>query len=146
MSDLSQLLSTEKRDPVISELASYAEQVISEQRGVTGFAIKGAVGTAKAVDSDVVAKAVTRVLPGILGDLDRHWQDFQASEEEDFGAFISPRSEDVVDSVMTVADDQATKLNVTALRKAYEALRGRAGGVIKPAVPDLARILQRHMG
>ncbi|AGF71024.1 DUF6918 family protein [Corynebacterium halotolerans] len=145
MSDLSQLLSDEKRPAVASDLAAFVESQISEQSGITGMAIKGAAAAARKVDSNIVPKGVNRMLPDLLGDLDPHWQAFQADASTDFGEFLAGRSPQVVDALMSVADRNAEQISIPALAKAYNSLRGKGAKLITPAVPELGRILQRNM-
>ncbi|WP_394285096.1 DUF6918 family protein [Corynebacterium sp.] len=145
MSDLSQLLTDDKRPAVVDDLASHAEQVISEQSGVTGMAVKGGAAAAKKFDSDIFTKAVNRVLPDVLGEFQPYWQEFQDSSSDDFGAFVSVRSAEVADSLLGVADQHASKVDNSALAKIYDSVRGRATKIIEPAVPGLATALQRHM-
>ena len=75
------------------------------------MALKGAVAAAKKVDSAIITKALGRVLPDILDALDPHWQEFARSSEQDFGSFLEPRSTQVSDSIMSVADKHAEQIN-----------------------------------
>ncbi len=145
MSDLSQLLREGKRPAVVSDLAAFVESQVAGQSGITGMAIKGAVGAARKVDKDIVSKGVNRMLPDVLGDLDPHWQSFQADASTDFGAFLAGRSPQVVDTLMSVADRNAEKITIPTLAKAYNSLRGKGAKFIEPAIPELGRLLQRHM-
>lgn len=107
MSDLSQLLTDEKRPAVTADLATFAEDTVAAQKGITGAAVKAAVVTAKKLDSDIVTKGVNRMLPEILGDLQPHWTAFTADPSADFGNFLAGRSDQVVDALMAVADRNA---------------------------------------
>lgn len=145
MSDLSQLLNEDKRPALVDDIASYAEQVISEQSGIGGLAVKGGAGAAKKLDSNIFPKAVNRVLPDVLEEFQPYWQEFQASGSGDFGAFTAERSAQVADALLRVADKHATKVENSALGKVYNSIRGRATKIIEPAVGGLATTLQRHM-
>ena len=81
----------------------------------------------------------------MLGDLDPHWQSFQADASTDFGAFLAGRSPQVVDTLMSVADRNAEKITIPTLAKAYNSLRGKGAKFIEPAIPELGRLLQRHI-
>ena len=145
MTDLSQLLSADKRESVVADLTEFVDSTVAQQSGLAGTAIKTAVAGAKKIDSDIVTKGVNRMLPEILGDLQPHWTAFTADPSEDFGNFLAGRSDQVVDALMAVADRNAEQINVPALAKAYNALRGKGAGIIEPTIPELGRILQRHM-
>lgn len=145
MTDLSQLLTDDKRPHVVADLAALADTTVDKQSGISGTAIKAAVAAAKKIDGDIVTKGVNRMLPDVLGDLQPHWQAFQETPEQDFGAFLDGRHDMVVDSLMSTADRNAEQITVAPLAKAYNALRGRGAKVIGPEIPELGRTLQKHM-
>lgn len=145
MSQLSQLLDPTRRPAVVADLARFAETTAAAQSGITGMALKGALGAGKKVDADIVSKAVGRILPDILTHLEPAWQEYEASNSDDFGIFLAPRAGQVTDSILSAADEQANKVSVAALVKAYSSLRGKLAKIIEANVPELGRILQRHM-
>ena len=145
MAHLSELMSGPQRTAVVSDCGELVEGVVAKQSGITGMALKGAVAAAKKVDAAIITKALDRVLPDVLDALDPHWQDFASNPEQDFGAFVEPRSAQVSDSIMSVADKHAEQINSPALSKPYNSLRGKASKFLTPAVPDFGRVLQQHM-
>lgn len=145
MTDLSQLLTADKRDAVVADLTDFADATVAKQSGITGTAIKATVAAARKVDANIVSKGVNRMLPDVLGDLQPHWQAYQDEGATDFGAFLAGRSAQVVDSLMSIADRNAESITVAPLAKAYNGLRGKAAKVIEPEIPELGRILQKHM-
>ena len=145
MVHLSELMSGPQRTAVVSDCGELVEGVVAKQSGITGMALKGAVAAAKKVDAAIIAKALDRVLPDVLDALDPHWQDFASNPEQDFGSFLEPRSAEVSDSIMSVADKHAEQINSPALSKPYNSLRGKASKLLTPAVPDFGRVLQKHM-
>lgn len=145
MPSLSHLLEPSTRPSVVADLARFVSNTVAAQSGLTGIALKGAVAAARKIDSNIVEKGISRLLPDILGEIEPLWQEFEASPSSDFGAYVEPRSTEVTDAVMNVADKHAQSIDVAALAKAYDSLRVKASKVIGPNVPELARILQRHM-
>ena len=145
MAHLSELMSGPQRTAVINDCGELVEGVVAKQSGITGMALKGAVAAAKKVDSAIITKALGRVLPDVLDALDPHWQEFSETSEQDFGSFLEPRSTQVSDSIMSVADKHAEQINSPALSKPYNSLRGKASRFLTPAVPDFGRVLQKHM-
>lgn len=145
MAHLSELMSGPQRTAVVSDCGELVEGVVAKQSGITGMALKGAVAAAKKVDAAIIAKSLDRVLPDVLDALDPHWQDFASNPEQDFGSFLEPRSAEVSDSIMSVADKHAEQINSPALSKPYNSLRGKASKFLTPAVPDFGRVLQKHM-
>ena len=145
MTHLSELMWGPQRTAVVSDCGELVEGVVAKQSGITGMALKGAVAAAKKVDAAIITKALDRVLPDVLDALDPHWQDFASNPEQDFGSFLEPRSAEVSDSIMSVADKHAEQINSRALSKPYNSLRGKASKFLTPAVPDFGRVLQKHM-
>lgn len=145
MAHLSELMSGPQRTAVVSDCGELVEGVVAKQSGITGMALKGAVAAAKKVDAAIITKALDRVLPDVLDALDPHWQDFASNPEQDFGSFLEPRSAEVSDSIMLVADKHAEQINSPALSKPYNSLRGKTSKFLTPAVPDFGRVLQQHM-
>lgn len=66
MAHLSELMSGPQRTAVISDCGELVERVVAKQSGITGMALKGAVAAAKKVDSAIITKALSRVLPDVL--------------------------------------------------------------------------------
>ncbi|OFM04428.1 hypothetical protein HMPREF2724_02615 [Corynebacterium sp. HMSC071F07] len=145
MSNLSQLLEEPTRTSVVTALVSLVDNTVSEQSGITGMAIKGAVAAAKKVDADIVSKGINRTLPDLLGEMESYWQEFDSSPQEDFGTYLAGNNKEVADSILGVADRNADQVNNPALVKTYNSLRNKIAKIIEPQVPELARILQKHM-
>lgn len=145
MSNLSQLLEPQVRPALIKELSEFIQQTVSEQSGISGMAIKGAVSTATRVNADIIPKGINQILPDMLGDLEPRWAEFEKAGATDFGAFLDKDSAQVADAVMSTADRHAERINVAPLAKAYKSLRNKGAKIVEGKVPELGRILQNHM-
>lgn len=145
MSNLSQLLEPQVRPALINELSEFIQQTVSEQSGISGMAIKGAVSTATRVNADIIPKGINQILPDMLGDLEPRWTEFEKAGAADFGAFLNKDSAQVADAVMSTADRHAERINVAPLAKAYKSLRNKGAKIVEGKVPELGRILQSHM-
>lgn len=144
MSSLNDLLGPQ-REAVVADLSALVENTVSNQSGISGMALKGLVSAAKKVDAQIVPKGLNRLLPELATNLDPQWQGFQASGESDFGAYLAAHKDEVVTSVLTVADKAAASSNIPALDKGYKAIRGKAGDFIGPVLPDLGALIVKHM-
>ena len=145
MSNLSQLLEPQVRPALIKELSEFIQQTVSEQSGISGMAIKGAVSTATRINADIIPKGISQILPDMLGDLEPRWAEFEKAGATDFGAFLDKDSAQVADAVMSTADRHAERINVAPLAKAYKSLRNKGAKIVEGKVPELGRILQNHM-
>ncbi|MDD7582047.1 DUF6918 family protein [Corynebacterium sp. 32222D000AT] len=144
--NLSPLLKEPRRNSTVSDLEKLADKIIDSQTGISGFALKAALKAATKVRPNVLAQAIDRLLPDVLGELEGYWQEFSGSNSDDFGVFLAPRSQQVTDSLLAVADQHAEKVNNATLAKAYQSLRGKAAGLLEPYVTDMGQILQRNLG
>ncbi|CAM3908706.1 DUF6918 family protein [Corynebacterium frankenforstense] len=62
----------------------------------------------------------------------------------DFGQFLDARRDTTAEQLLAVSDSWADRVDFPALLTIYRGVRGRAHGLIVPAVPELGRIIQRH--
>lgn len=144
MSNLQNLLET-PRPAVVADVEQLVNTTVSSQKGITGIALKGAVATAQKLDAQIVNKGINKMLPELIEALNPQWEAFQTSGETDFGAYLEGRQDEVADSILVVADRNAEAINVPALAKTYKALRGKAAGIVKPQIPAIGNIIQKHM-
>ncbi|GAA1472510.1 hypothetical protein P4N68_00605 [Corynebacterium felinum] len=144
MSDLSILLG-DKREALAHELAGLAENAVESSSGISGMAVKGLLAAAKKVNSDIVSKAANRLLPEILETLQPRWSEYNAQGTGDFGTFLNANSDAVVDDILEVLDRNAQKVDFPAVQKGYNSIRSKASGLIKPHLPMLGDVIERHM-
>ncbi|WP_448853267.1 DUF6918 family protein [Corynebacterium frankenforstense] len=64
--------------------------------------------------------------------------------DQDFGQFLDARRDTTAEQLLAVSDSWADRVDFPALLTIYRGVRGRAHGLIVPAVPELGRIIQRH--
>lgn len=144
MTELSALLNEDKRPTVVSDLAQVAEDAVSSQSGITGMTLKGSVAAAKKVDSNVVEKAVNKLLPDLLGELQPYWKEFSDKGEGSFGTYLAANEDKVIDSFLSVADRNVERAP-GALVKVYNSLRGKASKIVSPALPGFGETIEKHM-
>ena len=78
-------------------------------------------------------------------EVEPRWAEFEKAGTTDFGAFLDKDSSQVADAVMSTADRHAERINVAPLAKAYKSLRNKGAKIVEGKVPELGRILQKHM-
>lgn len=140
MSDLSVLLGGQ-REQVAAELAEVAESAIND----AGIATKTAFGAVKLADKNVTTKGVNRVLPDLLEALQPRWAEYEASNVEDFGTYLNTHSDAAIADILAVADANVKKADKAALEKVYDKVRPKAASLMKPHVPMLGDIIEKHM-
>ena len=140
MSDLSVLLGGQ-REQVAAELAEVAESAMND----AGIATKTAFGAVKLADKNVTTKGVNRVLPDLLEALQPRWAEYEASDVEDFGTYLNTHSDAAIADILAVADANVKKADKAALEKVYDKVRPKAASLMKPHVPMLGDIIEKHM-
>ncbi|AWB80937.1 hypothetical protein C3B44_00040 [Corynebacterium yudongzhengii] len=148
MSHLALLLESERRRPVIRDLAQLIDKAVTHSTGLRARALKTGLHAAQRIRADLVPEAIDRLLPDVLGDLEHYWQSYEAgsrNEETDFGSYLAPHTDEVAASLVSTADGAVDRVNNRALVKIYHSLRARGGRMISPHVPELGRVVERHM-
>lgn len=142
MTALNVLLEQPARTEVAKELAALVDSTVATQTGLTGMALKSALGAAKKADADAVTKGVDQGLPMIVSQLEPFWNDYQASGEHNFGGFLVTREEDVVKAILD-AGDKAIGDAPGAIQKVYSSMRGKAAKIVGPSLPEFGNIIER---
>ncbi|AQQ14017.1 hypothetical protein CGLAU_00045 [Corynebacterium glaucum] len=143
MTNLNALLEGDTRQTVVTELAELIDKTVSNQSGLTGMALKSAVAAGKKADADAIPKGVNRLLPQITEELAPFWSGYESSDTQGFGSYLVSRENEVVEAMLGAAD-KATSDMPSAMQKAYSTLRGKAGKIVSPALPELGDIIERH--
>ena len=141
MSDLSALLTETTRPTVVRDLAELVDTTASSQSGLTGMAIKSALGAVRKAQPDAVAKGIDRFLPEIVRELTPYWEAYSPEQSAGFGNYLASREEDVTSSILKLGDAFADRGPV---QKVYRSLRGKASSIVAPALPQLGDIVERH--
>ena len=148
MTDLSKLLGDAVRPNLVNDLSGLVELTAGKQSGLTGMAIKSALAAGKKADAEAVPKGINRFLPQIIEALQPFWERYTSSGTDGatngFGDFLNSREGDVVESLLTAADKSTDEMP-TAVQKAYSSVRGKAGKIVGPALPELGSIIERYV-
>lgn len=143
MTDLKALLTPANRDSVVKELSTLVDTTVSHQSGLTGMALKSAVAAGKKADADAIPKGVNRFLPQIVEELQPLFNAYEGGNAANFGAYLSHNEDDVVEKILNAADS-ATGEMPGAVQKVYSSLRGKAGKIIGPALPEFGAIVEKY--
>ncbi len=145
MNELSALLKDTTRPTVVAELSQLVDSTVAGQSGLTGMAVKSTVAAVKKADADAVRKGVDRFLPEIVRELTPYWEDYDPAASAGFGNYLASRQDDGTASLLSLGDRFADQ-GPAAIAKAYSGLRGKAGKIVGPALPELGDIVERNAG
>ncbi|MFP7365341.1 hypothetical protein SFC07_06155 [Corynebacterium callunae] len=144
MTTLKELLVSDNFDNAVTDMASFITSTVEKQSGLTGMALKGALGAATKVDADIVTKGSRRLLPEMADSLDGLWQEYTAGGTGDFGVFLATNNQRALDAILSVADRNAENINVPGLAKVYKGVRGKASKVITEELPAIGALIEKN--
>jgi hypothetical protein len=133
------------RAKVIEDCVELIDAQVKAKGGLSGMAIQGAYATIKTIKRGFVPGVVDALLDDWLGKLQPHHDKWSAGGQGTFVEFVIARSDDVAEDLLQVTDERAAKTTHTTAKKAYEKMRGGAKKNVIEAIPDLARLIERHM-
>lgn len=143
VTDLNSLLNAPTRTEVVADLTKLADTTIANQSGLTGMALKSAVGAAKKADADALTKGINQLMPSIVEELTPHWEAYEGSGTDSFGAHLADNEDSVTESVLKIGDNFADRAP-GPVQKVYSSMRGKVGKIIAPALPEFGDIIERH--
>ncbi len=133
------------KDPVRALVVADCIALIEAQVKQKGFVIKSAFATVKAIKKTFVPEVVDALLDDWLGKIQPHHDRWATAKTSTFSEYVIARSEDVAEDLLTVTDERAEKTSHTTARKMYQRMREGAKKNVVEAIPDLARLIERHM-
>lgn len=143
---LSQLLLAEKTRPaVVADLVQVVRQEVADKRGISAVAVKAAYAGTTTVVPDLVERVVQRLLPEFALALDPFWDGFLAADDTEFGTYLAGHGRAASAALLGVTDTKVAASSNEPVKKAYRAVRGKAGAHVEAALPRLGATLQRHV-
>lgn len=144
--NLRERLGTEPVRPrLVADCTELVDAQVRAKSGLSGMAIKGAYATIKTIKKGFIPEVINGLLDDWLGKLQTYHDTWASGGSGTFAAFLSARSEDVAEDMLSVTDERAQRTSHKTAKKAYEKMRGSAKAHVQDAVPELARIIERHL-
>ena len=142
MSSLKEQIGKEpKRAKVIEDCVVMIDNQVKQK----GFVIKAAYATIKAIKRRFVPEVVNALLDEWLDKIQPHYDRWAASRQATFADHVIARSDDVAEDLLSVTDARAAKTTHTRAKKMYEKMRPAAKKDVIEAIPELARMIERHL-
>jgi hypothetical protein len=133
------------REKVVTDCVTLVDAQVKAKGGLSGMAIKGVYATVKTFKRGFVPSVVNAMLDDWLNKLQPHYDKWAAGGSGTFAEFVIARSDDVAEDLLTVTDQRARKSEHGTVKKLYEKNRGSAKKNVVEAIPELARMLERHL-
>ena len=120
-------------------------ELIDAQVKQKGFVIKSAYATIKAIKKSFIPEVVDSMLDDWLGRIQPHYDKWAATKASSLQDFMVARGDDVAEDLLSVTDERAGNTTHTTAKKMYLKMRDGAKRNVVEAIPDLAKMLEKHL-
>jgi hypothetical protein len=141
MAILVEQLGKDRRPAVIEDCVALIDAQVKQK----GFILKSAYATIKAIKRGFVPEVVDSLLDDWLGKLQPHYDKWSATKTSSLSDFMVARSDDVAEDLLSVTDQRAEKTSHTTAKKMYLKMRDGAKKNVVEAIPDLAKMIEKHL-
>jgi hypothetical protein len=133
------------KDPVRPLVINDCVDLIDAQVKQKGFVIKSAYATIKAIKKKFVPEVVDSLLDEWLGKIQPHYDKWAVAKANPLVDFMVARGDDLAEDLLSVTDSRAENTTHTTAKKMYLRMRDGAKRNVVEAIPDLAKMLQKHL-
>ncbi|MGE0549799.1 MAG: hypothetical protein AB7O24_27320 [Kofleriaceae bacterium] len=133
------------KDPVRPRVVTDCVELIDNQVKQKGFVLKSAYATIKAIKKRFIPETVDALLDEWLTKLQPHYEKWSAAKATSFSDYVIARSDDVAEALLSVTDERANRTSHGSVKKMYMKMRDGAKKNVVEAIPDLSRMLERHL-
>ena len=134
-----------QRAHVVEDCVHLIDEQVKHKSGLSGMALKGAYATIKTIKRGFVTSVVEALLDDWLRKLQPHHDRWAAGGSGTFAEHVIARSDDVAEDLLQVTDERAATTSHTTAKKAYTRMRGSAKKNVVEAIPELARLIEKHL-
>jgi hypothetical protein len=140
------LLAPDSEPKVIDDCLVLIDQQLHDMSGISAAAVKLAYKTVSTFMPGHIRFMVGSLLPGMVDQLQPFWVDFGAAGGTEFGDYLSKRSDEVTEALLSVTDARAHASDRPVIVKAYNSVRGNAGKHIQAALPRVGDLVLKYAG
>ena len=130
-----------RRPAVIEDCVALIDAQVKQK----GFMVKSAYAVIKGIKKKFVPEVVDSLLDEWLGKIQPHYDKWAAAKSTSLSDFMVARSDDVAEDLLSVTDQRAEKTTHTTAKKMYLKMRDGAKKDVVSAIPDLAKMLEKHL-
>ncbi len=132
------------KSAIANDCAQLIDRQVSAKSGLSGIALKTAYGVIKNIGSNYVPGAVKRLLPETCAAVEPVWAEGVA--QGDPVANMSQQSDRTADLILAATDARIAKNGNGLITGTYNKLRKSIKSDVAAAVPEVAQILNKHVG
>jgi len=138
------LLDSGRRPAVVSDFETLVDAEVSDKGGVSGAVVKTGFAAVKKIKPGIIPSAVDTLLPDFASALEPFYGDYRAKGGNDFGAYLTSRSDEASDALLSVTDSRAEKSSRDSIKKVYGKLRPNGKKNVEEALPRLGQLIDKH--
>jgi hypothetical protein len=143
---LSEQISVEPtRGKVVADCVKLVDAEVKAKSGLSGVAIKGAYGTVKKLKPKFVPEVIDALFDDWMERLEPHYQTWVGAPSGSLTEFLTARSEDVAEALLSVTDERAEVSKHKTAKKLYKKMRPKAKTNVIGAVPKLGALVESHL-
>jgi hypothetical protein len=120
-------------------------ELIDAQVKQKGMMIRSAYAVIKGIKRRFVPEVVDALLDDWLAKVQPHFDKWAATKSTSLSDFLVSRSDEVAEDLLSVTDDRAAKTSHTTAKKMYNKMRDGAKKNVIDAIPDLAKLIDKHL-
>ncbi len=132
-------------DPLRATFITECVDLIDAQVKSKGLMVKGAYVAIKAIKRRFVPEVVDGLLDEWLTKLQVHHDKWGVAKSSSFADFVVARSDEIAEDLLAVTDARAEKTSHTTAKKYYFKMRASAKRDVIEAMPELARLVEKHL-
>ena len=129
------------RDSLVSDCVGLVDAQVKGK----GFVLKAAYATIKTFKRRFVPEVINALLDDWLGKLQPHHDRWAAARQSRFADHLISRSDDVAEDLLSVTDARAARSSHGTVKNQYLKHRATAKANVVEAIPELARLIERHL-
>ncbi|MEU8630916.1 hypothetical protein AB0C38_02020 [Amycolatopsis sp. NPDC048633] len=138
------LLDSGRRPAVVTDFETLVDAEVSDKGGVSGAVVKTGFAAVKKIKPGIIPSAVDTLLPDFVVALEPFYVDYRAKGGNDFGAYLTSRSDEASDALLSVTDSRAERSSRDSIKKVYGKLRPNGKKNVEEALPRLGALVDKH--
>ena len=131
------------RNGIAADCTHLIDDQVAAKSGLSGMALKATYGVVKGLGGDYIPGAVRRLLPEAMAALNPMWQEGVA--HGDPVTYLSENSDRTADVILSATDARIANNGGGIVGASYKKLRKSVKQDVVIAVPELARIIDKHV-
>jgi hypothetical protein len=140
------LLTPTTRPRLVTDCARLIDDEVDRKSGLSGFALKAAFKTVKAVKPGFIESVIEGLLDEWVDKLEHHYARWDGEGRSGtFGSFCARDAANVAERLLEVTDARARKGGHATVIGLYNKLRPSAKDHTSAAVPGLGRVVDKHL-